>query len=161
MTDRDDLDGPNLTIVGGQPSKRRGRKHVVVPVGLEKLLYRAASDTAFKALLLENVDAAAQEAGIELRDSERATLSNTSASSLEYMIGSIVPSNPKKRKFMNVVAVAVTSLAAGTALLSCGEEGDVKTRGITGDMDADADADTDADTDTDTDYDYDGGADGG
>jgi hypothetical protein len=68
---------------------------------------------------------------------------------LKAMIDRIEPSNPRKRRFMTLVAAAATSLAAGTALVGCYSE----SQGIRGDTDTDADAGADAsavDTDTDT-----------
>jgi hypothetical protein len=38
---------------------------------------------------------------------------------LAAMIRGIVPTNPRRRKFMGVVAAAATSVAAGTAFIAC------------------------------------------
>jgi len=130
----------------------RRKRSLQVPVGVEKLLYLAARDEGFKQRLLEDRAAALAESGVKLRPSEAAVLGAIDATSLDAMIAGIVPTNPRRRKFMGLVAVAATSLAAGTAVISCdGASGDVLTKGST--------ADTDVDGDTDTDQD--GGADGG
>ena len=47
-------------------------------------------------------------------------LSVATDDALEAMIARIVPTNPKKRKFMSLVAAAATSLAAGTVLVAGG-----------------------------------------
>ena len=49
----DKRDKPDLTIVGGQPTKKRARRSagkIKVPVGFEKALYHAAQDDEFKAV---------------------------------------------------------------------------------------------------------------
>jgi hypothetical protein len=132
-------------------------KHrIQVPVGVEKLLYLAAGDARFKVSLLANGGAAIEEAGVRLRPSEAAALAAIDRTALLAMIEAIVPSNPRRRKFMGLVAAAATSLAAGTAVVCCdGASGDVLTKGSTGDTDVDGDTDGDADAgddagDTDT-----------
>jgi hypothetical protein len=109
---------------------KQGNK-IQVPVGLEKALYHAARDEEFKAQLLADPAAAIESSGIRLRASEAA------------MLAYLVPENPKRRKFMGLVAAAATSLAAGTAVISCdGASGDVLSKGATGDTDVDGDTDT-------------------
>ena len=142
-------DRPDLTIVGGQPGRRLRRgPEVQVPVGLEKALYLAARDDEFKARLLADPAAFIAEQGIELRPSELATLSAISPAVLESMVDRLVPENPRRRKFMGLVAAAAASLAAGTALVSCDDD---VGKGIGPDTDIDGDTDTDGDTDSDTD----------
>lgn len=148
-------DKPDLTIVGGQP-KRRLRKgsKVQVPVGLEKALYLAAQDDEFKTRLLADPAAFIAEQGIELRPSELATVSAISPAVLESMIDRLVPENPRRRKFMGLVAAAAASLAAGTAVISCDDDigkGIGPDTDIDGDTDTDTDGDTDSDTETETD----------
>ncbi len=134
---------PWLTIVGGQPRRKRpelGR--VQVPVGLEKLLYLAARDPAFRARLLEEPFAAAESVSVTLRESERAMLEVAPRASLAAMIDGVAPANPRRRRFLGLVASAAASLAAGT--VSCDQAGCVQSAGI-GPEDAAADADEDAD----------------
>ena len=180
---------PDLTIVGGQPHKRRNSQgKVQVPVGLEKILFHAARDDGFKKLLLADRVTAIEKSGVSLRPSERAMISVATDDTLEAMIAKINPSNPKKRKFMGLVAAAATSLAAGTALIAGGCEAQVEKTapgldagtGSDTDVDSDSDtvdtfpedtsvdgirpdtdSDTDTDTDTDTDSDGDAGGDSG
>jgi hypothetical protein len=155
----------DLTIVGGQPHKRHdSREKVQVPVGLEKILFHAARDDSFKKLLLADRDAAIEKSGVSLRPSERAMLSVATGDALEAMIAKINPSNPKKRKFMGLVAAAATSLAAGTALIAGGcvseSAGSRIDEDIDGSVDSgDTDTGTDSDTDTGMDSDTDTGTD--
>ena len=152
---------PDLTIVGGQPKRRRRSEgKVQVPVGLEKILFHAARDGSFKNLLLADRDAAIEKSGVSLRPSEHAMLSVATDDALEAMIAKINPSNPKKRKFMGLVAAAATSLAAGTAVIAGGCDNvsaDNKEYGV----DAGTGSDIDTDTDTDTDTEQDAGDDSG
>jgi hypothetical protein len=139
----------------------RIKQKIKVPVGVEKLLFLAAQDEDFRERLLADRTAAIAESGVRLRRSEAAALAAIDSASLEAMIDSIVPENPRRRKFMGLVAAAATSLAAGTAVISCdGASGDILSKGATGDTDVDGDTDTATDTasDTDTvDIGYDGG----
>lgn len=141
----------------------REKRKIQVPVGVEKLLFFAAQDEAFKERLLADRDAAIEESGVRLRESEAAALRAIDAVALGAMIDSIVAENPRRRKFMGLVAAAATSLAAGTAVISCdGASGDILSKGATGDTDVDGGTDTDTATDTASDTDtvdigYDGG----
>ena len=156
--------------------KRQAERGTIkVPVGFEKLLFHAARDGEFKELLLSDPNAAIASSGIKLRPSEQAMLGAIGADALETMIASINPENPRRRKFMGLVAAAAASLAAGTVEVGCdrgvtkgsrpdtdevetdqhhGDTGGVgPDTDVDGDVDSDTDADTDGDTDTDTDTD--------
>ena len=122
---------PHLTIVGDQPRRKTGKAEMEVPVGLEKLLYLAAGDEALKADLLEDRARTIERLGIRLRESESTLLNTISNTQLSAMIDRIRPDNPKRRKSMGVVAAAATSLAAGTAVISC--DGLGKTKGCDAD----------------------------
>ncbi len=113
----------HLTIVGGQPDEKRPKRQIDLPVGLEKLLYLAAQDKTVKADLLADRQDTIDRLGIRLRPSEAVTLQSVPNSALEAMIDRIRPENPKKRKIMRLVAATVTTLAAGTAVISCDEDG--------------------------------------
>ena len=140
-------------LVGGSVGRRaRFAQKVSVPVGLEKVLYLAARDPDLRERLLADRAGTISELGVALRPSERAMLKAAPRAGLDAMIDRIDVSNPRKRKFMTLVAAAATSLAAGTAIVGCpssqaaGDLSDVDT-----DTDADAGADASAvDTDTDT-----------
>jgi hypothetical protein len=143
--------------VGGTVGKHeRFSQKVAVPVGLEKILYLAARDPELRRRLLEDRAATIGALGVRLRPSERAMLEAAPVDELEAMIGRIDASNPRRRRFMNVVAAAATSLAAGTAAMSC-----VSCGGVGPDVDADAGMDAGTDTDTDSDADSDADSDTG
>jgi hypothetical protein len=170
MDDEFREDEISLTIVGGQP-QRKGRRHepqgkLEIPVGLEKVLFLAARDPEFRVRLLADRAKAIAGLGVQLRPSEKAMLEVAPSAALETMIARIVPANPRRRRFMNLVAAAATSLAAGTAAMGCDTQDSIKMGGMS-DVDTDTDADagqdasagTDSDTvDTDTDTYAGGGA---
>ncbi|MCK9458112.1 MAG: hypothetical protein M0R80_00350 [Proteobacteria bacterium] len=149
--------GAGHPLVGGSIG-RRGKfaQTVRVPVGLEKLLYLAARDPDLRERLLADRAGTIATLGVALRPSEKAMLEAAPRAALEAMIGRIDASNPRKRKFMTLVAAAATTLAAGTAAMSCDGQDAVMAGGandIDTDIDTDADAGQDAsavDTDTDT-----------
>ena len=124
-------DTPHLTIVGGQPQKQDRKTELEVPVGLEKLLFLAAGDKALRADLLEDRIGTVERLGFRLRKSEAAMLETISNAQLKAMIDCIQPENSKRRQLMRVVAAAATSVAAGTAVISC--DSFYKTKGADGD----------------------------
>jgi hypothetical protein len=152
MNDSKKRNRPELTIVGGQPAKRRrvSRDKVKVPVGLEKILFHAAREPRFKDQLLADRNGAIDGLDVRLRPSEMAVLSTVPNAALEAMIAHIVPRNPHRREFMGLVAAAAASLAAGTAATGCTgcDEGEAEPNG--GGVDAGIDGDDDFDTDTDS-----------
>lgn len=96
-----------------------------VPVGLEKLLYCAAIDPAFRETLLRDRARAATERGVELSPSERSMLGLASEEQLTASIAALDTSEAglARRGFLRAVAGAVT-LAAGSVLTGCGDEED-------------------------------------
>jgi hypothetical protein len=152
------------------PKRRHGPvDKVKVPVGVEKILYHAADNDEFKRLLLEDREAAITSTNVRLRESEEAVLKSVSDDALDAMIDRIVARNPRRRRFMGLVAAAAASLAAGTAVIGCDVGCDeVETKydyadsgGAAPDIDTDTDTDTETETDTDTDTDPDAGTDAG
>ena len=146
--------GAGHPLVGGSVGRRaRFAQKVRVPVGLEKLLYLAARDPDLRERLLADRAGTIAALGVQLRPSERAMLEAAPNAALHSMIDRIDASNPRKRKFMGLVAAAATSLAAGTALPACDDTVDhdaINNKDSGGDG---PDVDTDTDTDTDTDMD--------
>jgi hypothetical protein len=140
--------GPKRPLVGASIGRRaKFAQKVSVPVGLEKVLYLAARDPELKERLLADRAGTIDALGVQLRPSERAMLEASPAAALEAMIGRIDASNPRRRRFMGLVAAAATSLAAGTALPSC----DTVDHDATPNYDSGGDGpDIDIDTDTDT-----------
>ena len=101
------------TIVGGRPRKQHKVK-VRIPIGFEKLLCLAAADRSFRASLLESRQAAVEEAGYDLLESETGVLNSLSTPVLEQMIDRIDLPRHSRRTFMRNVA---TCALAGTAFL--------------------------------------------
>ena len=165
-----DTQTPSVTIVGGQPGGRPPKRTVQVPVGLEQLLFLAAGDAAFRARLLADRKRAVAESKISLRPSEQTMLETVGDEALNAMIAQVVPENPRRRKFMGMVAAAAASLAAGAAVSSCAwdsEPGPVTTGVDPNDDDDDSsdqsdddDSDNDTDSETDTDGDTDSDSNG-
>lgn len=82
--------GIKLTIVGGEPSQvRRAFEPNALPEGIGKILRRAASDRLFRQRLLEDRERLLADCDVQLTESERATLSAVTASSLQAMIDRI------------------------------------------------------------------------
>ena len=112
--------GAAPTIVGGQPQAAR-RRSVSVPVGLEKVLYAAAANPAFRAALLRDREGAVKSAGLQLKPSELAMLRVAPESQLVAAIESLDVSaaNVKRHSFMGKVATAAVTIAAGGAIEAC------------------------------------------
>jgi hypothetical protein len=99
---------------------------ISVPVGLEQLLFTAASDPEFRAELIRDRVAAAERRGLDLTPSERSVLAIAPDDQLEAMIDRIDTSERslKRHKFMRAVAATAVTLAAGTGLAAGGCSGD-------------------------------------
>jgi len=108
------------TIVGGRPLDRRRRK-VKIPIGIEKLLCRAAQDPTLRERLKTDRGAALDQWTDELSSGERAILLAVPYEALVTMIANIDIEKHGRRRFFRGVAAA--SLAATTALgtVSCSE----------------------------------------
>ena len=107
------------TIVGGQPPARK-HVRVNVPVGVERVLYTAATDPEFKVALLRDRHAAARARGLRLRPSEEAMLRLAPAAQLEGAIARLdtSPRNVQRRTFMAAVAASAAAMAAA----ACGDD---------------------------------------
>jgi len=114
----------STTIVGGQPPKRRMLK-VPVSAAVERALYLAAIDPAFREELLRDRDEAARRRGLTLSPSELAMLRLAPAEQLAATIDGLDTSPPslQRRRFMQAVAVGAAALAAGAG---CGGDEEVK-----------------------------------
>ncbi|MFH1434133.1 MAG: hypothetical protein ABIJ56_00315 [Pseudomonadota bacterium] len=98
---------------------RKTKRKISIPVGIEKVLYRAAIDPAFRDLLLADRKKAVESEHMMLSPSEMTILGNVSASALRIMIDRIKPLGHGRKKFMKSVAAAVVTLASGTAAIAC------------------------------------------
>lgn len=106
------------TIVGGRPRARHKRR-IRVPIGLEKVLVRAAGDAAFREALLRDRRAAVDAAGYEMLPSELSVLASVPDEVLRAMIGRIDLRRHATRQFMRGVAAAAFASAAATTSLAC------------------------------------------
>jgi hypothetical protein len=142
MGQEDDRDGKKITvedgsefvsktIVGGRP-RRRKTYRMNIPAGIEKILYVASIDPAFRARLLRDRAAAIASRKVALTPSESAVLASVSDETLGTMIDQIQPGKHGRRRFMRAVAVAAVTLATGTAAVAC--DGDDNIKGVTADV---------------------------
>ncbi|MFH1434432.1 MAG: hypothetical protein ABIJ56_01830, partial [Pseudomonadota bacterium] len=74
----------------GKPLKQR-RAKIAIPVGVEKVLYKAAIDPDFRGRLLEDRMKAVESAGMKLGPSEMMVIRNVKGSALRKMIEHIKP----------------------------------------------------------------------
>ena len=126
------------TIVGGR-AVRRKRVRINVPIGIEKILYRAAVNPAFKAALLADRAGTLEAHAVKLSSSESAILRSIPDATIELMIGNINPEKQGKRKFMKAVAAAAITIASGTmavAVDGCGEPAGIEPDDVTEEVEA-------------------------
>ncbi len=137
MAERDEAGGVEHSICA-HGVEVRGALGREVPVGVERVLYGAASDPGFRAALLK--DRGAALAGMGLEVSERAVLENVPEASLVAMIDAIRVDEHGRRDFMMTVAAVSVGAGAATAALS-GCESDLSATGIRPDDDAEVSSD--------------------
>jgi hypothetical protein len=102
-------------MAAGSP-RRTQQSHI--PIGIEKILVRAAGDPGFQALLLTDREAALEASGYELSASELGILCAISDERLATMIERIDLKRHGGRRFMKGVVKAAL-VAAGTAAVAC------------------------------------------
>jgi len=98
------------TIVG-RPMARR-KQTVSVPIGVEKLLCRAAADPALRSALLADREDGLRRAGVSLSAGERALVCAVPDPTLGAMIAHIDLKQHGKRRFLKGVATAAFASAA-------------------------------------------------
>jgi hypothetical protein len=113
--------GVRTTVVGGRPRKR-STATIRIPIGIERILYRAAVDPKFREQLHADRDSAIRSSGIRLLPSERMIIATVNDNALDSMIDRIHPEMHGKRRFMQSVAASFITLATGTAVLTCTEQ---------------------------------------
>lgn len=128
------------TIVGGRAQRRAGRPQEI-PIGIEKVLYLAATDAEFNRALFSNRAEALAREELKLSDAERAILASVPEDQLRAMVGRIDTQAHGRRRFLRKVAAAAIGLAATTAVVDvgCGQADtgsapDYVTRGISHDI---------------------------
>ena len=116
---------------------RKEREKTVsrVPVGMERVLYLAATDQAFRQELEADPEGAIAARGLTLRPSELAMLRAVPLEQLLRSVGHVdaSPENLKRRSFLRAVAASAVTVAAADAIAGCSDE-DVS-KGIRPDMD--------------------------
>jgi len=110
------------TVGRGHPMDRL-RRTVKIPIGIEKLLFRAAGDPGLRERLMADRGNALAEFQEELSPSEVAILTTVPPEALNAMIANIDLKQHGRRRFFRGVAAA--SLAATTALGAAGCNGEV------------------------------------
>ena len=89
-----------------------------VSIGVERLLYRAATDSTFRNVLLCDRAEAVRIEDIELTSAEQRMLDAIPDATLASMVDAVRPANPKRRRFMTAVAAA-SAAAAGVMQINC------------------------------------------
>ena len=103
------------------------------PRGLEALLRGAAADPKVAAQLRADPVAAAQQAGVELADSERLILTATSPEQLEQMLAGYRVARPERRGFLRRAWGALAAVVLGPAVLAgCGDDHEVSPSPVRG-----------------------------
>ena len=119
-----DLDsGAGPTIVGGQPPAE-GKSIKGVPVGIERVLYLAATEPELRAALLKDGadrPALVQARGLVMRDSELAMLRFIPGTQLAANIAGVdtSPANVERRTFMRAVATGALAITSAEAFSGC------------------------------------------
>ncbi len=114
------------TIVGGRPRARRAQK-IRIPIGIEKVLCRAAADAEFRKVLFEDRPAAIKAFGQNLSDTERDVLTGIPSPMLHEMVGRIdLKQHTRSRLMRGVLAAAmlVSTAMVDTGCLCTGAEPD-------------------------------------
>ena len=106
------------TIVGGRPMDRRRRK-VRIPIGIEKVLCRAAADREFREQLLMARAEALTGTDLEVSGPEAMILASVSEDALRTMIENIDLKRHRKRRFFRGIAAASLAATTATISLSC------------------------------------------
>jgi len=107
-----------------------------VTVGVERVLYEAATDPDFRRALVAERERALSDRGIKLKPAERAVLANVSDAALEAMIDSLRVPEHKRRRFMKAVAAVSAGAAVSVLVQGC----PMADKGVRPDEDADIDA---------------------
>ena len=109
------------TIVGGRPRAREKRR-IRVPIGLEKVLCRAAGDWRFRDALLTDRKGALDAAGYELLVTEQAVLDSVPKAVLASMIDRIDVKQHGRGRFMRGVMAAAFAATTTLAVQACDSE---------------------------------------
>lgn len=97
----------------------KSNKKVRVPIGVEKLLCRAAADPAFRQRLLHEREATLQQPDVELLDSEKTIVRSVPAATLSSMIDQIDLPRHGRKRFLRTVAACTLAAAAVLTTTNC------------------------------------------
>ena len=106
-----------MAVVGGQTSRERARAEV--PMGIERVLRKAASDERFARRLLADRGAALDDSGLALTSAERAILTAASDDQLGSMIHQLAPASPGRRGLLRRLATAAAIAVFGSVVSGC------------------------------------------
>lgn len=121
-----------------------------IPVGMERVLYLAATNPAFHQALAQDPEQAIKEEGLTLRKSELAMLKAVPLSMLLANVNKVDPSpeNLQRRTFLRAVAASAMTVAAADALAGC-KDTDKNNAGVPANRDYLTDLPRDAGVDND------------
>lgn len=130
MSDERPIDEPSPTVVGPQPSERRGGRKLNVPRGLEKLVALAGLGPEWREKVLTDPLAAANEAELELSDSERAIITSVPPEALAGIVDSFRELVPRPSGLGRLAAGAAAAAVLAAALAGCGEDEERRERSL-------------------------------
>jgi hypothetical protein len=107
-----DRDASKPATVAGDRTEGQAR----VTVGVEQVLYRAATDPAFRNALLQDRTAALEE--LSLTPVEATILQGADRSALERMIDGVQMREHGRRRFMQGVAAVAAGVATGAVVVT-------------------------------------------
>ncbi len=116
-----------------------------ISIGLERVLYLAATQRTFRNVLGCDRKEALRSWGIDLTPSEQALLDSIPDDTLQTMIDAVRPADTKRRRFMQAVAAA-SAASVGVVEIACDTPA---ATGVRPDYDADVDAEVPTDGGTD------------
>jgi hypothetical protein len=105
---------------------------VDVPVGIEKVIYLAAREPAFREALRRDREAAVRERGLRLRPSELAMLRMATDRQLDEATAAldVSPGNLERRRFLQAVAASAAAAASASGIGGCGDDASAKDSGV-------------------------------
>jgi hypothetical protein len=123
------------TIVGGR-NRSSEPKTMSIHVGIEKVLYLAATNPRFKERLLRAREETVADPALKLDEDEASILRDIPADQMALMIDRIDPDPVKHggRRFIRAVATCAAALASSAILGGCGGADDTPDASINADV---------------------------
>ncbi len=119
--------GVRTTTVDGRPPG--DELAVPVPMGIERVLRKAAIDEGFRSRLVAGREATLDASGLAFTDSERAILLATPEEQLSAMVDRLQPAAPARRGFLRRVAAAAGLAIFGAVNWGCRDRARSSTAG--------------------------------